>query len=55
MTSDQVTAVSSAMSTTTSAVMTDFISILPSVGTIIGIAFVIGFVCYWLKKLRKAR
>jgi len=55
MTSEQVTAVNSAMSTTTQAVLTDFISVLPTIGIIIGAAFVIGFITYWLKRLRKVR
>ena len=55
MTSEQATAVSSALTTTGGQVLTDFITVLPAIGTIIGIAFVIGFVVYWLKKLRKVR
>ena len=55
MTSEQATSVSSALQTTTSTIMTDFITVLPSIGVIIGVAFVIGFVTYWLKKLRKIR
>lgn len=55
MTSAQAESVSTALSTTGQTVLTDFISVLPAIGTIIGIAFVIGFVVYWLKKLRKVR
>lgn len=55
MTTDQVSQISSALTTTGGAVLTDFISVLPAIGSIIGIAFVIGFVVYWLKKLRKVR
>lgn len=55
MTSQQIADVSSALTTTTQNVLTDFISILPAVGIIIGVAFVIGFVTYWLKKLRKVK
>ena len=55
MTTEQTTAISTALTTTTQSVLTDFIAILPSVGIIIGTAFVIGFVVYWLKRLRKVR
>lgn len=55
MTSDQVSAINTAMTTTTQSVLTDFISVLPSIGIIIGVAFAIGFVTYWLKKLRKVK
>ena len=55
MTSDQITAINSAMTTTTGEVITDFIAILPTIGKIIAIAFVIFLVSYWLKKLKRAK
>lgn len=55
MTSQQVADISTALTTTTQSVLTDFISVLPAIGIIIGVAFIIGFVVYWLKKLRKVR
>lgn len=55
MTSEQVTAINGALTSTTETIMSDFISVLPSIGIIIGVSFAIGFVVYWLKKLRKVR
>ena len=55
MSSEQATAINTALTTTTGSIMTDFITVLPSIGIIIGTAFVIGFVVYWLKRLRKVR
>ena len=55
MTSQQAADISSALTTTGQTVLTDFISVLPAIGAIIAIAFVIGFVCYWLKKLRRTK
>lgn len=55
MTSDQATAINTALTSTTGTIMSDFITVLPSIGVIIGVAFVIGFVVYWLKRLRKVR
>lgn len=55
MTSEQATAINTALTTTTGTIMSDFITVLPSIGVIIGVSFAIGFVVYWLKKLRKVR
>ena len=55
MTSAQVTAINTALETTGGNVLEYFISVLPAIGTIIGIVFVISFVVYWLKKLRKVK
>ena len=55
MTSDQATQINSALQTTGQTILGDFITVLPAIGTIIGIAFVIFIVSYWLKKLRRAK
>ena len=55
MSSEQVTAVTTNLQTAGQSILGDFISILPAVATIIGVLFVMSFVTYWLKKLRKAR
>lgn len=55
MTSEQATQINTAMTSTVQTILSDFISILPTVGIVIGIAFVIGFVMYWLKRMRKVR
>ena len=55
MTTTQVTAVSDALTTTTGSVLDSFISILPAIGIIVGTCFVISFVLYWIKKLRRVR
>ena len=55
MTESQVTQISSSLQTAGQTILGDFISVLPAVASIIAILFVITFVTYWLKKLRKAR
>lgn len=55
MTEAQATSISTALTTAGQTVMADFISVLPAVASIIAVAFVIGFVTYWLKKLRRVK
>ena len=55
MTSEQVTAVTTGLTTASQSILGDFISILPAVAVIIGALFVIKFVSYWLKKMKSAK
>lgn len=55
MTSEQVSTINTSLTSAGQTVLTDFISVLPAVASIIAILFVITFVNYYLKKLRKAK
>lgn len=55
MTTDQVTALSSAVTSAAGAVLDNFITILPTMGAVIAIAFVIYFITKLVSKLRKGK
>ena len=55
MGTEQVTALNTALTTAGENVLSNFVSIIPAVGTIVAIAFVIYFVSKQLGKLKKGR